>query len=356
MSASRAPVAPASSHNLDDQDLWEGEKRREEQTKLASLNTPERRAYEAREARLWQSISQPTVHDRFSASFKPKPKFEPRKFKIGDRPVSPVVPPANARVRASPNARGLGKSMGISGLMRGPPQHLPYHQDSAEYQQNESYVAAEGSAAFKSRTTSTFHGAKTNVFPTFAFLPHTSNFGNIRAGVTYRMTCVLTNKGHTNSRFQIQQPDQAPGVHMRILYRPGMVAPGLERRLEIELCALQEGKIEGCLVVRTESNVFRLPIHARVGSSDATVGPSRLANTRGFGGIGKVRLFDLAPPPAMQVAIARQERKKQEAAALNNGGNTDRSQSSLPAHDELSGRRTGSASKSRSRASSRGKF
>jgi hypothetical protein len=324
----KTPAVPSSNPPLDDQDLLQAELKREEMAKAAMLNTPQRKSYEAREARLRQAIAQPAVHERFSASFKPKPVHEHvKKIVIGQRPPSPVtVPP----LRVIAGKREMGSSMGMSGLIRAPPQQLPYHQDSAELVPNESYTAAENSAAPKSRTVSSFlptHSSNNldeSTFPTFAFLPATADFGLLRKGVTYRMTCVLANKGHTNSRFQVQQPDQSPSVHMRVLYRPGMVAPGLERRLEIELCALVEGSVQGVLIVRTEKSVFRLPIFAQVGSGDANGNATQMSTTS-FGRIGQVRLFDLSPPPSMQQAERRSQAtadpgSSRPATSQSNGG------------------------------------
>jgi hypothetical protein len=327
---------------LGDQSLLETAKLREQQEYLDSMNTPDRREYELREARLRQSMAQPTVHDRFAASFRQKSSFEPlNPLTQLQRPLSPAEIPARTR---GIKTRGLG----VSGVMRAPDPVLSYHQSSATAIRNEAYVAAESSAGIKSRTASTFTTA-TSAFPSFVFLPAMADFGMIKTGVTYRMTCVLANKGHTSSRFQIQQPDQVPGVHLRVLYRPGMVAPGLERRMEIELCVMAEGVVNGDVTLRTEKHAFRLPIRASVSAENPT---GTLAKSAKFGRIGQVRVFELSPPRAMTPQSRPSSKSgtpRQTGDDLSDAPRVKRSDSLPPAERPSSGpsSRRGSAGKAR---------
>ena len=66
-------------------------------------------------------------------------------------------------------------------------------------------------------------------------------------------------------RFNVLQPaERADLVHLKVLYRPGLVAPGLQRRLEVELYAGTTGELEEELVIKTEQHILRLPLTARI--------------------------------------------------------------------------------------------
>jgi len=68
-------------------------------------------------------------------------------------------------------------------------------------------------------------------------------------------------------RFQVKQPvvyshDQSNRI--RVLFRPGPVAPGMSRRLEVEFTAVNLGHYSNQIVIATEKDIFRFAVTANV--------------------------------------------------------------------------------------------
>jgi hypothetical protein len=80
------------------------------------------------------------------------------------------------------------------------------------------------------------------------------DFGTVSKDCTFRVTCVLTNTGYTTGKFQVCKPKQVPGSRnvMTVCFRSGEVAPGMKRRLEVQLFAGDLGAYEDHITIRTE--------------------------------------------------------------------------------------------------------
>jgi hypothetical protein len=160
-------------------------------------------------------------------------------------------------------------------------------------------MAQERNANPTMRTVSTRGSDSTSGFPDWTLVPRECEFGPVRLGHVYRVTALLNNIGSRTGRFQVMQPTDLPdGVHLRVLYRPGSVAAGLDRRLEIELCSLVETQLDLSIAIRTEKFIFHLPVGAVVeAASYEEEGKTSARNGKKawFGKAGSVRLVSTEP-------------------------------------------------------------
>jgi hypothetical protein len=101
-------------------------------------------------------------------------------------------------------------------------------------------------------------------FAEFTVQPAAVEFGTVKKGSIYRATVALTNTGSVTGRFTVQQPENGPNqlCTVQLLYRPGLVAPGLQRKIDIQLFAGESGQFQQVLTVKTEQSIFELPISA----------------------------------------------------------------------------------------------
>jgi hypothetical protein len=108
--------------------------------------------------------------------------------------------------------------------------------------------------------------SQTAGFTEFMLQPHEIQFGTIRKGYNYRATLALTNTGSLTGRFNVIQPQTKATdlCSIQVLYRPGLIAPGLQKRLEVELYAGEYGDFNTTLTIKTEQSVFQLPIAAHI--------------------------------------------------------------------------------------------
>nr|XP_023417022.1 sperm-associated antigen 17 [Cavia porcellus] len=104
----------------------------------------------------------------------------------------------------------------------------------------------------------------------FHLLPPSVKFGVLKEGHTYATTVKLKNIGVDFSRFRVKQPP--PSTGLKVSYKPGPVAAGLQVELKVELFAMAvgEGGIKGLshishnIEIMTEHDVLFLPVEATV--------------------------------------------------------------------------------------------
>jgi CRISPR-associated protein Cas5t len=232
------------------------------------VSTPAYQQYLAREARLKTipSTYSTQQHASHGASFKFTSPFAPHQ---------PHLPPAPARTSLPANA--VPTAYDVTGAPRRPSNRVALPAalgPSAPAQLNQKHLLAElqaGQPRSAPKTSSTVRQtwhSSTAPFASFVLQPASVELGPVRKGHTYRVVVTLTNVGSVTGRFQVVQPRPASErddlVHMKVLYRPGLVAPGLQRRLEVELYAGSTGQIDEAIEVRSEQHVFTLPVHATV--------------------------------------------------------------------------------------------
>ncbi|XP_021121416.1 sperm-associated antigen 17 isoform X5 [Heterocephalus glaber] len=104
----------------------------------------------------------------------------------------------------------------------------------------------------------------------FHLLPPSVKFGVLKEGHTYATTVKLKNAGVDFSRFRVKQPPPSSGL--KVTYKPGPVAAGLQTELKVELFAMAvgEGGVKGLsyishnIEIMTEHDVLFLPVEATV--------------------------------------------------------------------------------------------
>jgi hypothetical protein len=177
---------------------------------------------------------------------------------------------------------------------------------------NEAYVRREASARQGTHTASTakrseLEGA-TSKFANWQITPERVDFGVVRLGCTYRLTVALLNVSNTTGRIRIESKvlnDDAQSV-LRVMHRPGEVAPGITKRLEVQFYAGDLGAVHGELTVATEQHTFRLPVSASVVSGDKggmlpPLQKNNFSKTEGkFGPVGQSRLVSEVATPRTQ--------------------------------------------------------
>ncbi|KAF7471949.1 hypothetical protein GHT09_017084 [Marmota monax] len=107
----------------------------------------------------------------------------------------------------------------------------------------------------------------------FHLLPPSVKFGVLQEGHTYATTVKLKNIGVDFCRFRVKQP--APSTGLKVTYKPGPVAAGLQAELKVELFAMAIGEegakgsahISHNIEIMTEHDVLFLPVEATVVTS-----------------------------------------------------------------------------------------
>jgi len=232
------------------------------------MATPAYQQYLAREARIKAipSTYSTQQHASHGASFKFVSPFAPHQ---------PHMPPQPARTSLPANA--VPTAYDVTGAPRAPSNRVALPAalgPSVQPELNQKHLLAElqsGQPRPAPKTSSTarqtWHSS-TAPFASFVLQPAAVDLGAVRKGCTYRAVVSLTNAGSVTGRFQVIQPRPAAErddlLHLRVLYRPGLVAPGLQRRLEVELYAGTAGELQESIEVRSEQHVFHLPVRATV--------------------------------------------------------------------------------------------
>uniref|UniRef100_A0A8C7BE38 Sperm associated antigen 17 n=1 Tax=Neovison vison TaxID=452646 RepID=A0A8C7BE38_NEOVI len=104
----------------------------------------------------------------------------------------------------------------------------------------------------------------------FHLLPPSVNFGVLEEGHTYATTVKLKNVGVDFCRFRVKQPP--PSTGLKVTYKPGPVAAGLQTELKVELFAMAVGEdgtkgsthISHNIEIMTEHDILFLPVEATV--------------------------------------------------------------------------------------------
>ncbi|KAF6075994.1 sperm associated antigen 17 [Phyllostomus discolor] len=104
----------------------------------------------------------------------------------------------------------------------------------------------------------------------FHLLPPSVKFGVLEEGHTYEATVKLKNVGVDFCRFRVKQPP--PSTGLKVTYKPGPVAAGLQVDLKVELYAMALGedgakgstRISHNIEIMTEHAVLFLPVEATV--------------------------------------------------------------------------------------------
>ncbi|NWJ00404.1 SPG17 protein, partial [Crypturellus undulatus] len=104
----------------------------------------------------------------------------------------------------------------------------------------------------------------------FHVIPPNVTFGVLKEGCTYSATVILKNVGMNFSRFWVKPPP--PHTGLRVIYRPGPVAAGLQVELDIEIFAMANGRedtdgfeeITHHIEILTETETLLLPVRANI--------------------------------------------------------------------------------------------
>lgn len=254
------------------------------------------KAYLEREARMKATLQSPTVHNRHTFEYDNFQKSMAQ-HTMGDR------------------SRNL------------PEQHPDFGDTKMAY--NTEYINREAPVKRPTKTVSVVNSALADAaggMPTFEFDPWQVNFGEVRTGCTYRITCSLSNIGNEPGRFQMKVLEDAnTQVVVQSYFRPGPIAPGMKKRLDIQLFASVAGEFSKSLEIKTEKLVYIIPITgvAKVGEAMSTTKTDAFGNrmaTRSphhvppldttaaqqnqrFGKVGMVRLFSENPSPRTRALL-----------------------------------------------------
>ncbi|XP_073665111.1 sperm-associated antigen 17 isoform X3 [Tursiops truncatus] len=131
----------------------------------------------------------------------------------------------------------------------------------------------QDSVAGRVKTSSIASAAINNVNSSpfgFHLLPPSVTFGVLEEGHTYATTVKLKNVGVDFCRFRVKQPP--PSTGLKVTYKPGPVAAGLQAELKVELFAMAFGEdgakgsahIFHNIEIMTEHDVLFLPVEATV--------------------------------------------------------------------------------------------
>jgi hypothetical protein len=100
--------------------------------------------------------------------------------------------------------------------------------------------------------------------PAFELLPAAAHFGTLRAHAIYRFRLVLTNTSNLPQRFVVKH---GPHQQSRMVFTPGVAAPGLSVPMEVEMSA-PPGELAESLSIVTEREEIVLPVTASVISAN----------------------------------------------------------------------------------------
>lgn len=118
----------------------------------------------------------------------------------------------------------------------------------------------------------------------FELMPAQASFGTLRAGCIYRFRMILVNVSNLPQRFVVKSP---PGV--KIVYTPGVAAPGLTVPMEVELYETAAGSVREIVTIVTEREEISIPVSATVLAPDEHEASNSPAPAAG------VRMLAMAP-------------------------------------------------------------
>jgi len=249
----------------------ESEDEEEDQQKYEVVDAPVQRsrAYMEREARMKATLNDPIVHNRQTFNYE---NFNSKK------------------VKTKPSLDDFGVQTGTL---------------------NTKYINRETAVKRPTKTTSTSKRVAedpTAAFPDFQFVPDNVWFGELKQGFTYRMTCTLANVGVEPGKYKLSCPTAASDrVIVQTHHRPGGLAPGMKKQVDIEVFAYETGDFSTEITVAIEKATIKVPLTGTVVSATeevetgsgraATKSPHHLPPLRRgrFGKCGKVRMHSEGP-------------------------------------------------------------
>ncbi|XP_067566400.1 sperm-associated antigen 17 [Pseudorca crassidens] len=160
----------------------------------------------------------------------------------------------------------------VAGQARKEKVRLPHYLLSSK-PKSQPLKKVQDSVAGRVKTSSIASAAINNVNSSpfgFHLLPPSVSFGVLEEGHTYATTVKLKNVGVDFCRFRVKQPP--PSTGLKVTYKPGPVAAGLQAELKVELFAMAFGEdgakgsahIFHNIEIMTEHDVLFLPVEATV--------------------------------------------------------------------------------------------
>lgn len=142
-----------------------------------------------------------------------------------------------------------------------PPLPRQHRRDEADAALNEAYLRAEADAVRMGKTASASlirHSGK--ALQQFTLTPGHLHLGTVPVGLVAHRTARLTNVSTGVARFSVVRPE----LPLRIIYKPGPLAAGMETLLTVEFVAEHLGDFVGEVVVKSELNVLTMTVSAKV--------------------------------------------------------------------------------------------
>ncbi|XP_008704587.2 sperm-associated antigen 17 [Ursus maritimus] len=160
----------------------------------------------------------------------------------------------------------------VAGQARKEKVRLPHYLLSSK-PKSQPLTKVQDSVGGRVKTSSVASAAINNVNSSpfgFHLLPPSVKFGVLKEGHTYATTVKLKNVGVDFCRFRVKQPP--PSTGLKVTYKPGPVAAGLQTELKVELFAMAVGEdgvkgsthISHNIEIMTEHDVLFLPVEATV--------------------------------------------------------------------------------------------
>ncbi|XP_064444632.1 sperm-associated antigen 17 isoform X4 [Mirounga angustirostris] len=160
----------------------------------------------------------------------------------------------------------------VSGQARKEKVRLPHYLLSSK-PKSQPLTKVRDSVGGRVKTSSVASAAINNVNSSpfgFHLLPPSVKFGVLKEGHIYATTVKLKNVGVDFCRFRVKQPP--PSTGLKVTYKPGPVAAGLQTELKVELFAMAVGgdgakgstHISHNIEIMTEHDVLFLPVEATV--------------------------------------------------------------------------------------------
>ncbi|KAG5215149.1 hypothetical protein JEQ12_000725 [Ovis aries] len=160
----------------------------------------------------------------------------------------------------------------VAGQARKQKVRLPHYLLSSK-PKSQPLTKTQDSVGGRVRTSSVASAAINNINSSpfgFHLLPPVVKFGVLEEGHTYATTVKLKNVGVDFCRFRVKQPP--PSTGLKVTYKPGPVAAGLQADLRVELFAMAVGEdgtkglahISHNIEIMTEHDVLFLPVEANI--------------------------------------------------------------------------------------------
>ncbi|KAF4021435.1 hypothetical protein G4228_013301 [Cervus hanglu yarkandensis] len=160
----------------------------------------------------------------------------------------------------------------VAGQARKEKVRLPHYLLSSK-PKSQPLAKGQDSVGGRVRTSSVASAAINNINASpfgFHLLPPAVKFGVLEEGHTYATTVKLKNVGVDFCRFRVKQPP--PSTGLKVTYKSGPVAAGLQADLKVELFAMAVGedgakglaRISHKIEIMTEHDVLFLPVEANI--------------------------------------------------------------------------------------------